>query len=262
MLTLIPIVSISLHAKIWDATYEHGLHCLKTLDVGGGDVLSCVDWVKYSTEGMFLACGGARQDGRMTIFNLGEVARIRAEAKDMAMRRAPGRYRNLTSKIEGASGWTGDLSWSPDGRFLASASWDKFVNVWDFDRKVPHEDDTVLKHAVPMTLGGPVSCVGGVAWDPMSCQIASGRADGTILVTTIRDFQTDRLLSEFRAFSFPPRGPGAHTAAVQGVSWTSDGEYIASGAADKVRCRTKLGLDLLLFLKLCTHNIHSHSTRS
>src|SRR5262245_2694033 len=44
---------------------------------------------------------------------------------------------NLLKRLSGHSFWVNDISWSPDGKFLASASYDRTVRIWDVNSGQP-----------------------------------------------------------------------------------------------------------------------------
>jgi WD40 repeat protein len=95
------------------------------------------------------------------------------------------------------------VSFSPDGKCLASASWDKTIRIWD--AVSGRESRTLLGHA------GEVS---SVAFSPDGKHIASGSLDSTV---KLWDASTGK---EVRTL----RGPGV----VWGVAFSPDGERLAS----------------------------------
>ncbi|KAG2422472.1 hypothetical protein HXX76_015996 [Chlamydomonas incerta] len=99
---------------------------------------------------------------------------------------------------------------SPDGRFILSASFDKSVKLWDGAR------GTFLA-----TLRGHVGPVYQVAWSADSRLFASGSKDSTIKVW---DARTRKLKVDL---------PG-HADEVFTVDWSPDGGSVASGGKDRV----------------------------
>ncbi|MGV9364265.1 nSTAND1 domain-containing NTPase [Amycolatopsis sp. NPDC003731] len=102
------------------------------------------------------------------------------------------------------------VAWSPDGRRVATASYDQTVQVW--------EADTGTKL---LTLEGHGDRVWGVAWSP----------DGTRLLTGSRD-RTARVWDAHAGIGLLTlRG---HQEGVWGVAWSPDGRRVATSSYDQV----------------------------
>jgi hypothetical protein len=100
------------------------------------------------------------------------------------------------------------VSWSPDGRWLATASDDHTAAVWDADsgeRRV--------------TLSGHRSWVNDVAWSPDGLRLATSSADGT---ATIWAWETGRALAAM----------AGHAGPVVCVAWAPDGQDLVTAGAD------------------------------
>ncbi|GCE28290.1 hypothetical protein KDA_37740 [Dictyobacter alpinus] len=101
------------------------------------------------------------------------------------------------------------LSWSPDGKLIASASDDKFVQVWD-----------AKSGKRKLIYSGHTEEVASVAWSPDGKHIVSGSQDGSAQVW---DATTGKKLFTYKG----------HKDRVNALSWSSDSQQVASGSEDK-----------------------------
>lgn len=113
-------------------------------------------------------------------------------------------------RMTGHQNVVNDVRFSPDTRFIASASFDKSVKLWD---------GKTGKFIA--SLRGHVNSVYQLAWSGDSRLIVSGSADSTLKVW---DVKKKKLLNDL---------PG-HADEVYAVDWSTDGQRVASGGKDNV----------------------------
>ncbi|KAK2558281.1 Protein HIRA [Acropora cervicornis] len=163
--------------------------------------LACVNCVRWSCGGKYLATGG--DDKLIMIWQMA-------------------RYLAPTAAFGGNSGKSNveqwryvlDLAWSPDDSFLASGSVDNTITVWNAQR-FP-DIVTVLK--------GHSGLVKGVTWDPVGKYLASQSDDKTLRVWRTSDWQQETFVSE-------PFADCSGTTHVLRLSWSPDGHYVVSAHA-------------------------------
>jgi WD40 repeat protein/DNA-binding SARP family transcriptional activator len=110
-----------------------------------------------------------------------------------------------------------DVAWSPDGRWIATASIDGTVRIWD-----------APTGAWRSTLVGHSARVFRVAWSPDSTQLVSGSADGTAKLWRVTDEVTGQMLS-LSAFDT--------SSGVVDVDFSPDGDRIMTGNGDVTSVR-------------------------
>jgi eukaryotic-like serine/threonine-protein kinase len=112
------------------------------------------------------------------------------------------------------TGWVKAVAWSPNGKRIASGSWDNTVHLWD-----PINGHFFYVHSEHS------SWINAVAWSPNSTRLATASNDGAVHVF---DANTGRELFTKRTF-FTYEG---HRDDVKAVAWSPDGTRIASGGCD------------------------------
>jgi len=111
-------------------------------------------------------------------------------------------------KFEDSDGYIMGLAYDPTGRWLATASTDTFVRIYDLERGTLHR-----------TLSGHRSRAYTVAWSPDGTLLASGARDHTIHLWEVATWESRLVL----------RG---HTDYVYDVAWSPDGETLVSCGGD------------------------------
>ncbi|EDO31555.1 predicted protein, partial [Nematostella vectensis] len=114
------------------------------------------------------------------------------------------------ARMTGHQALINQVCFSPDGRLIASAAFDKSVKLWN------GETGKFIT-----SLRGHVNCVYQIAWSADCRLICSGSADSTLKVW---DMKTKKLLYDL---------PG-HADEVYSVDWSPDGARVGSGGKDKV----------------------------
>lgn len=115
-----------------------------------------------------------------------------------------------TARMTGHQQLINDVKFSPDGRLICSASFDKSIKVWDG-----------RTGKFVCTLRGHVQPVYQISWSSDSRLLVSGSADSTLKVFDV--------INKKIVFDLP-----GHADQVFAVDWSPDGERVASGGKDKV----------------------------
>ena len=108
-----------------------------------------------------------------------------------------------------------DVTWSPDGKCLASASDDETVKIWTLSSTGTWVCQSTV--TVDSGFGG----VQSVSFSPMGDMIAAGCYNGKIYFIDAQSGEVKRALN-------------AHSDCVNAVSWSHCGKWLASGGDDKM----------------------------
>jgi len=122
----------------------------------------------------------------------------------------PAESKTSIARMTGHQALINQVQFSPDGRLIASASFDKSIKIWN------GVDGKFIG-----ALRGHVNSVYQVSWSADSRLLVSGAADSTLKVW---DSKKRKLLFDL---------PG-HADEVYAVDWSPDGEKVVSGGKDKV----------------------------
>lgn len=173
--------------------------------------LACVNSVRWSCSGTFLASGG--DDKLIMIWQTGRYLGVSSSFGSMGRTVNVEQWR-CVHILRGHTGDILDICWSPDDSLLASSGVDNSVHIWNA-KKFP-EIVSVLKQHTGM--------VKGVTWDPIGKYMASQSDDKSLNVWRTSDWQLETQISE-------PFEECSGTTHVLRLGWSPDGHYVVSAHA-------------------------------
>ncbi|KHJ79024.1 WD domain, G-beta repeat protein [Oesophagostomum dentatum] len=145
-----------------------------------------VNCVRWSHDGALLAC--ASDDKVITIYEYGGRVHSAGSIGSKGVVNVE-KYR-LSHTLHTHSMEVLSVEWSCDGRYLASASMDNTVVVWNA-KKLP-ERVVVLDN----TRGGHNGPVKGLSWDPIGKYLATQSADKSLRLWTTDNWQCDTVITK------------------------------------------------------------------
>lgn len=164
--------------------------------------MACVNAVRWTLSGKYLASGG---DDRLIMIWI-----FAGKSKTEGIEEENWKCQH---RLQGHDADVIDLAWNRNDKYLASASLDNSIIIWDADNKFSQ-----LQRLI-----GHTNFVKGVTWDPVGNYLASQGADGTVRIWSTISWKEEKAVS----------GPfkDSMNGHVMRISWSPDGFYLLAGSA-------------------------------
>ncbi|XGW18301.1 hypothetical protein V3C99_002715 [Haemonchus contortus] len=173
-----------------------------------------VNCVRWSHDGDLLAC--ASDDKVITIYEYGGRVQSAGSIGSKSVVNVE-KYR-LSHTLHTHSMEVLSVEWSCDGRYLASASMDNTVVVWNA-KKLPER--IVVLDAARGGHNGPVK---GLSWDPIGKYLATQSADKSLRLWTTDNWQCDTVITK-------PFSQSSQTTMFSRLDWSPDGQFLFAPCA-------------------------------
>lgn len=173
--------------------------------------LNCVNCVRWSTDGKYLASGGDDK-----VIMIWQIARYNSSSAGNSLfgGSANAETWRCVATLRGHSGDILDLNWSKTEPWLASCSVDNSVIIWNTNKW----------NEIVTTLRGHTGLVKGVSFDPIGTYVASQSDDKSLKVWRTMDWEEECTLIE----PFVECGGTTH---VLRLNWSPDGQHLVSAHA-------------------------------
>jgi WD40 repeat protein len=156
-------------------------------------------------------------DGKLLAFDVKYTIRLCQTETGKELLKLEG-HQEVISNRGITSGYLNALTFSPDGKLLASASCDNMARIWD-----------VATGKTLQVLEGHRGFVNTVAFFPDGKAVATGGEDGTIRCWRV---DTGKQFCEIQAHGIGKRQDGDQRKDVFALSFSPDGKKLASGGRD------------------------------